>query len=351
MQRSCSFEAKTAGYVPVKSQDFSASGSVVALCGGVGGAKLALGLDSLLNHHGKGRLTVAVNCGDDFSHFGLHISPDLDTVLYSLSGLSDPVKGWGRAGETWNFMAAMHELGGDTWFSLGDRDLALHVERTRRLQAGESQTSIVHSMTRRLAVETTILPMSEDPVRTIVHTADGDLPFQTYFVKLACKPVVTGISFAGAAQAKPNPGLMEALAARDLAAVVICPSNPYLSIDPILAIPGVRTVLQELKVPVIAVSPIIGGRAVKGPTTKIMEELGIRVDSLSIANHYRGLIDGMVIDECDAADAYRLGLPVAVSRTLMQSDQDKQLLARAVLNFANNLSGNVPAMAAAGGQR
>lgn len=352
MQRGCPVAVETAGYVPVKSRELPAGGNVVALCGGVGGAKLALGLDSLLNRPGKGKLTVAVNCGDDFQHLGLHISPDLDTVLYSLGGLSDPVRGWGRAGETWNFMAAMQELGGDTWFSLGDRDLALHVERTRRLREGESLTAIVNDMARRLAVQTSILPMSEDLVRTIVHTTQGDLPFQNYFVQHACKPPVTGISFSGAAQAKPNPLLLEALADSNLAAIVICPSNPYLSIDPILAIPGVREALRQAAAPVIAVSPLVGGRAVKGPTAKIMEEMGIRADTVSIADHYRDLVDGMVIDECDAADAHQIGMPVAISRTLMQSDRDKQLLAQAVLSFARSVARSKAAPAlAAGGMR
>ncbi|MFD2272658.1 2-phospho-L-lactate transferase CofD family protein [Undibacterium arcticum] len=240
-------------------------GRVVALCGGVGGAKLALGLETLLS---SGQLTVAVNTGDDFEYLGLRISPDLDTVLYTLAGLSDQTRGWGRAGETWNFMAALQELGGESWFSLGDRDLALHVERTRRLLAGETLTAVMGEIAHRTGVKARILPMTEEPVRTIVHTADGELPFQQYFVKHACKPAVSEITFSGADDAVAHPALLDALAHPDLTAIVICPSNPYLSIDPILAVPGIRAALQRSVAPVIVVSPIVGGQAVKGPTAK-----------------------------------------------------------------------------------
>lgn len=312
----------------------AAAKRVLALCGGIGGAKLVLGLDSVL---AAGGLTVVVNTGDDFAHLGLHVSPDLDTVLYTLAGLSDPVRGWGRADESWNFMAALTALGGASWFALGDRDLAVHVERTRRLSAGETLTSIVADMARRLNVKARIVPMTDSPVRTIVHTADGPLPFQDYFVRQACAPVVTAIAFAGAAQARPNPAFVAAVADTKLSAIVISPSNPYLSIDPILAVPGVREALQRATVPVIVVSPLIGGAAVKGPTAKIMGELGVAVTSRAIAHHYAGLIDGLVIDETDAADADRLAVPVAVTRTLMKTIDDRRDLARAVLAFAARL--------------
>jgi LPPG:FO 2-phospho-L-lactate transferase len=266
------------------------------------------------------------------------VSPDLDTVLYTLAGVSDPERGWGRADESWNFMAALRELGGDAWFNLGDRDLAVHVERTRRLRAGETLTSIVADMARRLNVAVRIVPMTDDPVRTIVHTAQSELPFQEYFVRHACTPVVTGVSFAGAAAARPNPILSDALGDANLAAIVICPSNPYLSIDPILAVPGIRAALQGATVPVIAVSPIIGGKAVKGPTAKIMAELGIATTSQAIAGHYRGLIDGLVIDESDAADVDRIGIQTDVAPTLMKSIDDKQRLAEAVLAFAQRIA-------------
>lgn len=312
-----------------------AANRVLALCGGVGGAKLVLGLDAVL---GAGGLTVVVNTADDFEHLGLHVSPDLDTVLYTLAGLSDPARGWGRAGESWNFMGALAELGGETWFALGDRDLAVHVERTRRLRAGEMLTSIVADMARRLNVEARIVPMTDSPVRTVVHTADGPLPFQDYFVRHGCAPVVTAISFAGVAEARPSPAFVDAVADPKLGAIVISPSNPYLSIDPILAVPGVREALQRATVPVIAVSPVIGGEAVKGPTAKIMGELGIGITSSAIADHYGDLIDGLVIDETDAADADRIEVRVAVTRTLMKSIDDRRNLARAVLAFAARLT-------------
>lgn len=317
---------------------------VVALCGGVGGAKLALGLASVL---GPGQLTLAVNTGDDFEFLGLHISPDLDTVLYTLAGLSDPVRGWGRADETWNFMAALGPLGGETWFSLGDRDLALHVERTRRLRAGETLSAVMGDFARRLGVDAELLPMCDQPVRTLVHTAAGTLPFQHYFVKERCVPAVTGISFAGAAHATANPALIRALADPELAAVVVCPSNPFLSIDPILAVPGVREALGLAPAPVIVVSPIIGGQAVKGPTAKIMQEMGLAADSEAIAAHYAGLCNGIVIDESDSADAQRLRLPAHVTATLMRTTEDKCRLAEAVLDFARSTA--VASAAAPGG--
>jgi LPPG:FO 2-phospho-L-lactate transferase len=311
------------------------AGRVLALCGGVGGSKLALGLSAVLR---PGELTVVVNTGDDFEHLGLHVSPDIDTVLYTLAGLNDPARGWGRFEESWNFMGALRELGGETWFSLGDKDLAVHVERTRRLQTGETLTSIVAEMARRLKVETRIVPMSDDPVRTMVHTQDGPIPFQHYFVRHACQPIVTGVSFAGATAVRVNPAFLSAIAEPSLTAIVICPSNPYLSIDPILAVPGVREALQRATVPVIAVSPIIGGEAVKGPTAKIMRELGMAVSTREIYGHYQGLIDGLVIDKVDAIDAGHVDVKVAVCHTLMESIDDKQNLARDVLAFAARLA-------------
>ena len=318
-----------------------AASHVVALCGGVGGVKLVLGLDAEL---GADELTVVVNTADDFEHLGLSVSPDLDTVLYALAGLNDAVRGWGRADESWNFMDALTGLGGETWFALGDRDLAVHVERTRRLRGGESLTSIVADMARRLKVKARILPMTDAPVRTVVHTPEGALPFQDYFVRHRCAPVVTAVSFAGAAQAQANPACLAALKDPALAVIVICPSNPYLSIDPILAVPGMRAALESAAVPVIAVSPVIGGEAVKGPTAKIMRELGIAITSRAIAAHYAGLIDALVIDESDAADAHGIDVAVAVTRTLMKNIDDKRHLARAVLAFARRVgSGEVQA--------
>lgn len=312
------------------------SNRILALCGGVGGAKLILGLDAVLP---AGSVAVAVNTADDFEHLGLHVSPDLDTVLYTLAGLSDPLRGWGRADESWNFMSALSSLGGETWFALGDRDLAVHVERTRRLRAGETLSSIVADMASRLKVAVKIAPMTDSPVRTVVHTRDGPLPFQDYFVRHRCAPVVTAVSFTGVAQARPSPAFVDAIADPGLTAIVIAPSNPWLSIDPILAVPGVREALEHVRVPVIAVSPLIHGKAVKGPTAKIMSELGIDVTPGAIAHHYRGLIDGLVIDESDAAGADRIGVSVAVTRTLMNNLDDRRHLARAALAFAEKLGG------------
>jgi LPPG:FO 2-phospho-L-lactate transferase len=311
------------------------SGRILALCGGIGGAKLALGLYRVLEPR---ELIVAVNTGDDFEHLGLSISPDIDTVLYTLGGVADRERGWGRADETWNFMAAVRELGGEHWFQLGDRDLALHVERTRALREGTTLTAFVDHAARALGIDAHVLPMSDDRVRTMVNTDEGDLPFQRYFVERRCAPAVRALRFEGAAQARPAAGLCRALADPTLRAVVICPSNPYLSIDPILAIPGVRAALSATTAPVVGVSPIIGGQAVKGPTVKIMAELGISATTESVAAHYRGLIDGLVVDESDAGDAAGLDIPVLATRTLMLDLADRTRLAEEVIAFSERLA-------------
>ena len=307
---------------------------VVAICGGVGGAKLALGLQRIL---GPG-LSVVVNTGDDFEHLGLMISPDLDTVLYTLGGLSDEERGWGRAGETWAFMQALTSLGGESWFQLGDRDLALHVERTRRLRSGETLTEIAEAIAGRFGIAAQIRPMSDDPIRTTVVTDQGPLPFQRYFVEHRCQPVVRSLEFEGAAGARPSKAVLAALSDPALRAVVICPSNPYLSIDPILAVPGLAEALAAVAAPVVAVSPIVGGKAVKGPTAKIMDELGVPKTSRSIASHYGGLIDGLVIDEADAVDAERLDIPALATKTLMRDIADREALARDTLSFADRIA-------------
>ncbi|HYE00920.1 MAG TPA: 2-phospho-L-lactate transferase CofD family protein, partial [Alphaproteobacteria bacterium] len=234
---------------------------VLALCGGVGGAKLAFGLAAELSAED---LTVAVNTGDDFEHLGLTVCPDIDTVLYTLSGLSDRERGWGLAGETWNFMAATRRLGGEDWFQLGDQDLATHVERSHRLAAGESLSAVTARLARALGLTAAIAPMSDQPVRTVVETDQGELAFQHYFVRERCAPAARGVRFEGADRARPSPALEAALARPDLAAMVVCPSNPYLSVDPILAVPGVREALKRRSAPVVAVSPIIAGQALKG---------------------------------------------------------------------------------------
>jgi LPPG:FO 2-phospho-L-lactate transferase len=313
---------------------------VLALCGGVGGAKLALGLYRVL---APGRLTVAINTGDDFEHLGLHVSPDIDTVTYTLAGLNDTERGWGLADESWNFMAALGRLGGEKWFNLGDRDLATHVLRTIQLKEGRSLSEITAGFAARLGIDAHLLPMSDDPVRTKVSTPEGELDFQRYFVERQCAPEVRAITFEGVADARPHPALMQALADSSLAAIVICPSNPYLSVDPLLALPGLREALASAPPPVIAVSPIVGGAAVKGPTAKIMCELNLPVTTASVAEHYRGLVDGLVIDESDAAEAATLDLPVLATGTVMHTVEDKERLARAVLDFAHSLkAGDAP---------
>jgi LPPG:FO 2-phospho-L-lactate transferase len=307
----------------------------LALCGGVGGAKLALGLYRVL---GPGQLTVIANTGDDFEHLGLHVSPDVDTVLYTLAGLDNPETGWGRAGETWSFMAALGALGGETWFRLGDGDLAIHVERTHRLAAGRSLTEITADFRTRLGVTARLLPMSNDALRTVIHTAEGALPFQRYFVEKRCEPVVTGIAFDGAKTAQPNPAFLAALADPKLRAVMICPSNPFISIDPILSLPGVRDGLAACRAPVVAVAPIVGGRAIKGPTAKIMGELGFPATAAAVASHYGALLDGFVLDDADARAAADMEIPVTTTRTVMKSPGDREALARDVLAFADLLA-------------
>jgi LPPG:FO 2-phospho-L-lactate transferase len=327
-----------------------ADGSVLALSGGVGGAKLALGLYRILP---PDTLTVVANTGDDFAHLGLAISPDLDTLLYTLSGQDNPELGWGRRSETWTFMAALEALGGETWFRLGDGDLATHVERTRRLRSGESLSAISDDFRRRLGIAARLLPMSDDPVRTRLHAApslpsparggglgggaEGWLDFQDYFVGLRCAPAIDRLEFAGAATARPHPDFLGALADPGLRAVVLCPSNPFISIDPILAVPGIRAALRDCPAPVVAVSPIIGGKAVKGPTAKMMAELGLPVDAAAVAAHYRDFLDVYIADEEDAGAVAALAMPVVLTRTLMQSLADREALAHAVLAAADRL--------------
>ncbi|GGC86924.1 2-phospho-L-lactate transferase [Chelatococcus reniformis] len=313
------------------------SGHVLALCGGIGGAKLALGLSRAV---APDQLTILVNTGDDFVHLGLAISPDIDTVLYTLSGLADPVRGWGVRDETWNFMAALGGLGGETWFQLGDRDLATHVERTRRLAAGESLAAVTEGFRRAWGIGPRVLPMSDDPVRTRVETAAGWLDFQDYFVRRRCEPAVTGLDFAGAEAADPSDAALTLLASPELRAVVICPSNPYLSIDPLLAMPGLRRALAACPAPVVVVSPIVGGAAVKGPTAKMMGELGIEVSVASVARHYEGLIDALVVDAADRDQHVPPGLDVVVTQTVMRTLEDRVNLAKAVLAAADRIGGS-----------
>jgi len=306
---------------------------VLCLSGGVGGAKLLLGLQRVLP---RGSLAAVVNTGDDFDHLGLRICPDVDTALYTLSGLANPQLGWGRRDETWHFMETLEVLGGDVWFRLGDADLALHVARTQRLKQGQTLTEITAELAERLAIPSAVLPMSDDPVATMVVTPDGELPFQDYFVRLHCEPVLRACRFAGADRAKPSAAVTAALR-QPLRAILIAPSNPWLSIAPILAIPGMRELLRDNGAPVVAITPVMGGSAVKGPTAKIMAELNLAVTPATVAAFYQGVIDGFLLDVRDAASTNNLPVPHAVADTLMTTDEDKERVALSALAFADEL--------------
>ena len=311
---------------------------ILAFAGGVGGAKLAKGLADVVAAE---ELMIAVNTGDDFEYLGLNISPDLDTVMYTLAGINDASQGWGIAGETWNCMQALDRLSAHTWFQLGDRDLATHLERTQRLRAGASLSAITEQLCARLNVRHRIVPMSDQPVRTFVHTPDGVLAFQDYFVRQRCEPTVTRLEFAGADKARMTEALRLALDNPSLAAVIICPSNPYLSIAPILAIPGMRAALEQRRFPVIAVSPIVAGQALKGPAAKIMHELGKEPSSLEVARFYHGLVDALVVDHADSALGARidaLGIHPIVTNTIMNQPSDRIELARRVIDFVGSVA-------------
>ncbi|VAW03615.1 Lactyl (2) diphospho-(5')guanosine:7,8-didemethyl-8-hydroxy-5-deazariboflavin 2-phospho-L-lactate transferase [hydrothermal vent metagenome] len=313
-------------------------GHYIALSGGVGGAKLALGLANILPPEA---LTIVANTGDDFEHLGLHISPDIDTLLYNLAGLANRTTGWGREDESWNFMDALRQLGGECWFQLGDKDLALHVERTQRLTNGETLSEVIAALAESLDIQHKIVPMSDDPVRTMVATPQGELSFQHYFVRDKCQPVVTGFRFDGIDRASPSPGFLAALERPDLKAVIICPSNPFVSIDPIFSLPGVASILHERSVPIVAVSPIVGGKAIKGPAAKMMAELDMPPTAFAIAQYYQGVIDGLVIDRQDhnlVDDIKKINIRAIVTQTVMKCDADKRDLAEQVLDFAEDIA-------------
>jgi LPPG:FO 2-phospho-L-lactate transferase len=309
---------------------------IVALAGGVGGAKLADGLANCLGE----KLTVIVNTGDDFQHLGLYISPDLDTVMYTLAGIANPHTGWGVEGDTWSFLDQIVRLGGEDWFRLGDRDVATHVLRSERLRRGDRLTAVTADFCRSLGVASTVLPMSDGRVSTLIHSGNDVLTFQDYFVRHRCAVPVTMVSYEGAASVQPTPEMVDALSAEDLAAVIICPSNPYLSIDPILAIPGVRDRIVRASVPVIAISPIIGGAAVKGPAAKIMTELGLTPSVATVADHYAGLITALLIDGVDrhlVGEIEARGIRARATRTVMSTPRDRRVLARECIALAAEL--------------
>jgi len=311
---------------------------ILALAGGVGGAKLAHGLCRILN---PSELVIAVNTGDDFVHLDYFICPDLDSVLYKLAGVNDTERGWGIRDETWHFMESLKKIGGEDWFQVGDKDLATHIERTRRLTEGQTLSEVTLALCQQHNVAHLVVPMTDHRVGTIVDTEEGDFFFQDYFVRLRCKPVFTGVHYKGLEGAKPSPLFSDALRRTDLKAIVFCPSNPFLSIEPILNVPGVTESINQTKVPIIAISPIVGGHAVKGPAAKMMAELSLPVSPLGIAQHYNKLINGLVIDRKDMHLADKIasnGIDVHVTNTIMNSAQTESNLAQETLKFAMSLS-------------
>ncbi|MEM9620832.1 MAG: 2-phospho-L-lactate transferase [Pseudomonadota bacterium] len=304
---------------------------ILAITGGVGGAKLALGLSQVLS---AGEVLFAVNTGDDFEHLGLHISPDIDSLTYALAQENNTELGWGRQGETWQFIETLQALGGESWFRLGDKDLALHVRRTELLKQGASLTEATAAITRGMGITHQVVPMSDDPVRTVVHCDTGPLAFQHYFVREACAPRVKSFEFAGIGEAQLNPAISSWLA--DCDGVIICPSNPYVSVDPMLALSGFRAALANL--PVIAVSPIVGGIAIKGPAAKMMQELQVPATGPAVAQHYEGLIDGFVLDKSDKNDAKQIRIPTIVTNTIMVTLADRVSLANDTLGFLRELA-------------
>jgi LPPG:FO 2-phospho-L-lactate transferase len=310
----------------------------VAISGGVGGAKLALGLSKVLS---PSELTIVANTGDDFTHLGLSISPDLDTVMYTLAEVSNQVVGWGQEDESWNFLAALERLGGEAWFRLGDRDLATHVMRTQGLLSGQPLSVVTRELCNSLGVAHSLVPMSDDPVSTVVHTPSGEtLSFQHYFVRDRCEPVVSGFDFKGIEKARPSAPFASSLADPQLGLVVICPSNPFVSVDPVFKLPGVLDQIKDSQVPLVAVSPIVGGLAIKGPAAKMMGELGMPQTATAVAEHYAaqygGALTHFVLDEQDSsleAAIRDLGLATIVTNTVMVTLQDRIDLAERVLDF------------------
>ncbi len=308
--------------------------NILAIAGGVGGAKLALGLARVLP---PDSLTIVVNTGDDETFHGLHVSPDLDSMIYALAGITNPETGWGIAGDSFRTLEALGRLGAETWFRLGDLDLATHIRRTDLLRQGRTLSEATREVTLRLGISYTVAPMSDDPVRTVALTEQGELPFQVYFVQRQCAPCITGVRFDGVEKAAPSPAFQKALATAT--AIVYCPSNPLVSIGPVLALPGVRETIAHFRGPRIAVSPIVGGQALKGPAAKMMRELGEPVSCTGVAQRYVDICDVMVIDGIDALEApaiEALGMKATVAATVMQTEADKVALAREVVRLAED---------------
>ena len=309
---------------------------IVVLAGGVGGARMAHGLQQALP---SGGLTAVVNTADDFTHYGLHISPDLDTVMYTLGGIADPVNGWGVAGDTRRTLDAIARYGRDPWFLLGDQDFATHILRTERLRQGASLTAVTAELATALGIPTPILPMTDDPVATQILSPEGWLDFQDYFVGRRQADEVLDVAFAGIDDATANPAVLPAIS--DAECIVIAPSNPIVSIGPILRTPGIRSALSETAAPVVAVSPIIGGQALKGPAANMLRTLGHEVSALGVARIYGELIDGLVIDNADAPLAPEIeatGPRVLVTNAIMGDAADRARFAEEVLGFAKSLA-------------
>ena len=311
--------------------------NLIAITGGIGGAKLCYGLDQILQPE---KLRVIVNTGDDFLYLGFYISPDIDTLIYTLAGVNNKETGWGREDETWKTHNVLGQLGADNWFKLGDKDLALHLHRSKALRNGETLTSITQDIAERFKLKTIILPMSDHMIQTVVETDKGSMPFQEYFVKESNNPKVREISFESKHH-ETTKEVLEAINDPELTGFLIAPSNPYLSVDPILSIDKIKQTIMQSNKPRVAVSPIIGGDSVKGPTAKIMEEMGLEVSVMTIANHYENLIDGLIIDNTDEEYIQAIessGIKVKVSNILMNNNDDKTRLAEEAIEFLNELS-------------
>jgi LPPG:FO 2-phospho-L-lactate transferase len=302
---------------------------ILTLAGGIGAARF---LDGLTRVVPPGEVYIIGNTADDTDIYGLHISPDLDTVVYTLAGLANPVEGWGIHNDTFESLAALGRLGEEVWFRLGDRDLATHIFRTNQLRSGARLSAVTAQMAKKLGVRSSVVPMSDDPVRTIVQTSGGKLAFQTYFVRRRAKDRVLGVTFEGAAESRPAPGILKAIRGAD--GIVFCPSNPLISVGPILAVPGIRKAIAGRKCPSAAISPIVGGRAIKGPAAQMMKTMGMEVSALGVARIYQGLVDVLVIDKVDASLApaiEKLGVRTVVTNTIMNGTREKKALARTVV--------------------
>ena len=311
--------------------------NLIAISGGIGGAKLCYGLDQILQ---PGQLRVIANTGDDFLYLGFYISPDIDTLIYTLAEVNNKETGWGREDETWKTHNVLGELGADNWFKLGDKDLALHLHRSKALRNGETLTSITQDIAERFKLKTIILPMSDHMIQTVVDTDKGSMPFQEYFVKESTNPKVREVSFESK-HPETTKEVLEAINDPEVTGFLVAPSNPYLSIDPILSIDKIKQTIMQSNKPRVAVSPIIGGDSVKGPTAKIMEQMGFEVSVMTVANHYENLIDGLIIDNADKKYIQAIessGIKVKVTNILMHDNDDKTRLAEEAIEFLNELS-------------